>query len=100
MLVFTNVTRHFTLLESYLQAGQYLCGDGLTAADILLSYPLVALKDPAQDMGKWEKGTPQATFPKLFAYIDRLTDEAGWKKAADKIRAIEGRFYVTPQQKL
>ncbi len=92
-----NVQRHLTLLESYLEGSKYLCGDHLTAADILLAFPLVAIQDQAKNMGKWEKGTPQATFPNVFAYIDRLVEEPGWKRAADKIRSIEGKFYVMPQ---
>ena len=102
MLVFPNVQRNLTLLEGFLASapstGKYMCGDHLTAADILVSYPLMAAKDRTKDMGKFEKGTPEATFPKVFEYIDRIAAEPGYKKAADKIREIEGTFYVVPQQ--
>lgn len=75
-----------------------MCGDHLTAADILLAVPLIAARDATKNMGTWDKGTAAETFPKLFDYIGRLEKEAGWNKAADKIREVEGVFYVTPDQ--
>jgi glutathione S-transferase len=31
-------------------------------------------------------------YPKLWAYIDRLENEPGYKKAADKIIEVDGKF--------
>jgi len=89
-----NVARNLGLLESYLEKTPYLCGDQITTADILLSFPLIAAKDRVQGMGEFEKGTPEKTFPKLYEYISRLEKEPGYKKSTDKIREIEGDFYV------
>jgi len=83
-----NFITHFTFLESQLNSspdgGQYLCGPHLTGADILLSFPLIA--------GRNRVGITQEKYPKLSAYIDRLEQEPGYKKAAEKIVEIEGKF--------
>ena len=89
-----NVARNLALLESYLAESPYLCGDHLSAADILLSFPLIAAQDRVKGMGEFEKGPPEKTFPKLYEYIARLEQEPGYKKSSDKIREIEGTFYV------
>jgi len=94
VVVQPNTARNLALLESYLEKSPYLCGDHITAADIMLSFPLMAAQDRVQHMGEFEKGTPEKTFPKVFEYIARLEKEPGYKKSADKIREIEGDFYV------
>src|SRR5512142_79818 len=70
-----NTARNLGMLESYLEKSPYLCGDHVTAADIMLSFPLIAAKDRVQGMGQFEKGTPEATFPKLYEYISRIEKE-------------------------
>jgi glutathione S-transferase len=62
--------------------GQYLCGSQLTGADILMSFPLLEAKGQA--------GFNQASYPKLWAYVDRLESHAGYKKAVQKIVDING----------
>lgn len=105
MVVLPNIKRHYALLEQMLATapgggGKFICGEHLTAADIVLSYPLLAGKGRVQELGAWDKGTPQATYPRLFEYVARLEAETGWKKSADKIREIEGDFSVTPKASL
>ncbi|KAK4456082.1 hypothetical protein QBC34DRAFT_388880 [Podospora aff. communis PSN243] len=101
-LVFPNAKKHFTMLEHYLETspdgGSYLCGPDLTGADIMLTYPLLSgLEINAfEDMGSWEKGSFKETFPKLQAYILRLSDEEGWKKSVEKIKELEGGFSIMP----
>ncbi|KAK5664235.1 hypothetical protein OQA88_451 [Cercophora sp. LCS_1] len=102
-MVFPNSKRHFTLLEQYLstspEGGKYLCGPDLTGADIMFAYPLQAgLEMRAfDDMGgTWEKGSFQDTFPNLHAYIKRLAEEPGWKRALQKIKEIEGSASLLP----
>lgn len=94
--------RHFTLLESYLSTGpggKYLCGEQLTGADIMLAYPLIAGGGGQFDeLGQWEKGSFAATFPNLWAYIQRLEKEPGWVRSVEKIREIEGSFSILPKQ--
>ncbi|KAK4146251.1 uncharacterized protein C8A04DRAFT_10006 [Dichotomopilus funicola] len=101
MTVFPNMKRHFGMLEQFLETppgdGAYLCGRTLTGADIMLSYPLIAGRDGAFDgIGKWEKGSFAATYPKLHAYTGRLAEEPGWKRSVEKIREIEGDFGILP----
>lgn len=82
---------HFTFLESQIttspEGGSYLCGPRLTGADILLSFPLIAARGRA--------GLTEESYPKLFAYVGRLEEEAGYKKAAEKIIEIDGKFEAT-----
>jgi glutathione S-transferase len=85
-----NFKTHFSFLEEQLntspEGGNYLCGPHLTGADILLSFPLLA--------GRNRKMLTPETYPKLSAYISRLEVEPGYKKAAEKITEIEGKFEV------
>ncbi|KAE8451301.1 hypothetical protein EG329_004466 [Mollisiaceae sp. DMI_Dod_QoI] len=86
-----NFKTHFEFLESQLvsspNGGEYLCGPHLTGADILLSFPLIA--------GRSRAGLTKEKYPKLYAYVDRLREEPGYKKAAQKIIEIEGKFEET-----
>lgn len=105
MIVFPNMKRHFAMMEEYLatspKGGNYMCGPNLTGADIMLAYPLIAGKAEAFDaMGTWAKGSFEETFPKLYAYIGRLSEEAGWKRSVMKIEEIEGSFSLLPTTKL
>jgi glutathione S-transferase len=82
---------HYEFLEGQLntspERGQYLCGPNLTGADILLSFPLIA--------GRGRSGLTKEKYPKLSAYIDRLETSPGYKKAAEKITEIDGKFEAT-----
>ncbi|KAI7219725.1 hypothetical protein KC317_g8729, partial [Hortaea werneckii] len=60
--------------------GQYLCGTEITAADILMSFPLIAGK------GKIDR----QEYPKLTAYMDRLEGHEGYKESIKKIEEISG----------
>ena len=83
-----NFSTHFTFLNEQIQSspngGKYLCGEHLTGADILMSFPLVAAKQRA--------GLTEDKYPELFAYTERLENEAGYKRAVEKIVDIEGEF--------
>ncbi|KAK3943010.1 hypothetical protein QBC46DRAFT_378711 [Diplogelasinospora grovesii] len=101
LLVFPDMKKSFTMLEKFLETapsgGPYICGPNLTAADIMLGYPLIAGKDGAwEELGKWEKGSWKETFPKLHAYSERLSQEPGWLKSVEKIKEIEGSFAIRP----
>ena len=52
-----------------------------------MSFPLIA--------GKSRTGLTQETYPALWAYIDRLEQEPGYNRAADKIVEIDGKFEAT-----
>lgn len=85
-----NFKSHFDFLEERLnscpEGGKYLCGQHLTGADIMLSFPLIA--------GKERSGLTAVTYPKLFAYINGLEEEPGYKAAVKKITEIDGKFEV------
>jgi glutathione S-transferase len=53
----------------------------------LLSFPLIA--------GGSRAGLTKEKYPTLHAYVERLENEPGYKKAADKIIEIEGNFEAT-----
>lgn len=84
-----NFVTHFTFLEGQLASsgGNYLCGPNLTGADILLSFPLIA--------GSKRAGLTKEKYPKLYDYVERLEQEPGYKKAAEKITEIDGKFEAT-----
>ena len=71
-------------------SGTYLCGDTLTAADILLSFPLIAVKDKLNDFGTWDApdGKWETAHPHLSKYIDTLVKEDGYVKSEEKIKAL------------
>jgi glutathione S-transferase len=85
-----NFETHFSFLEQQLETspngGNYLCGPNLTGADILMSFPLIAAKD-----GRGQ-GLKEGKYPLLSRYIERLEQEPGYKKAAQKIVDINGKF--------
>lgn len=83
-----NFKTHFTFLEGQLASspngGQYLCGEKLTGADILMSFPLEA--------SKGRVGLTPEQYPKLCAYVDRIHEREAYKKAVNKIVEIEGSY--------
>ncbi|RMZ79083.1 hypothetical protein DV737_g3585, partial [Chaetothyriales sp. CBS 132003] len=78
---------HFQFIESQLKtspnSGQFLCGPDLTAADILMSFPLEA---------GHERSGMADRFSPIWAYLDRLHAREAYKRAVKKIEEIEGSF--------
>lgn len=72
-------------LESAPDGGGYICGRHLTAADILLSFPLGLVKER---IGKVD-GSIFGKYPKLWAYLERLKGEEGYKRAEKRIEEVE-----------
>lgn len=98
MLIFPNMKKHLGFLEQQLatSGGDFLCGE-FSAVDIMLSYPLLASKSILDEMGNWGKPTAKETFPKLFAYMDRLEAQPGWKKSIEKTKEFDnGKFSLVP----
>jgi len=54
-----------------------------------MSFPLIA--------GRSRTGLTKEAYPKLYDYVTLLESEPGYKKAADKIVEIDGKFEATPQ---
>ena len=88
MFLQPNLKTSFTFLESQLASspngGQYLCGDAMTGADILMSFPLEAAKGRA--------GMTADKYPRLCEYVERLQEREAYKRAVQKIIDIEGEY--------
>jgi glutathione S-transferase len=82
-----NFATHFGFLESQLASspdnGEYLCGASLTAADILMSYPIIAASDKFDAV----------KHPKLKAYAARIKAHEGNVGAIKKIEELTGMPY-------
>lgn len=94
--IFPNVKKHLAFLDQQLSTsgGDYLCGKDLTAADILMSFPLIAGKGRFAGMGKWEGGSPQAAFPGIWEYIERLEKSEGYIASVKKMEELEGKEFA------
>lgn len=82
---------HFEFLESQMASspngGEYLCGNELTGADIIMSFPLEAAQSRA--------GLTADKYPKLCAYLDKIHERDAYKRAVQKIIDIEGSYNPT-----
>ncbi|OQO05970.1 hypothetical protein B0A48_10066 [Cryoendolithus antarcticus] len=82
-----NLATQFGFLESQVSTspdgGSYLCGKELTSADMLMSFPLMAAKPQL----------PEATYPKLRAYIARLEAEPSFKESVAEVEKLTGEPY-------
>lgn len=83
-----NIHTHFGFLEDQLKTapggGSYLCGDRITAADILLSYSVIAALSRLASL--------RSQYPGVAAYADRLQDIESYKRSVAQIERIEGTF--------
>ncbi|KAL1296711.1 hypothetical protein AAFC00_000185 [Neodothiora populina] len=80
---------NFSFLESQIATspdnGSFLCGKDLTAADILMTFPLSAAK---------ERGfMTKDRYPKLWGYIEMMEGLEGAKAAVKKIEEMTGESY-------
>lgn len=86
-----NFKTHFDFLESQLatasNGGGYLCGDNLTAADILMSFPIQA--------GQKRLKIINATdYPRLNEYVNKLDNMEGYKRSVEKIEKKTGESFT------
>ncbi|RHZ53261.1 glutathione S-transferase [Aspergillus thermomutatus] len=83
-----NLTSHFKFLEEQLKTapggGPYLCGRELSAADIMMSFPVIASLIKMPDL--------RVQYPKLADYTDKLQVMDGYKRAVAKVEEIDGSF--------
>ena len=83
-----NLKTSFDFLESLIASspnnGEFLCGPNLTGADIMISFPLLAARGRA--------GFKQEAHPKLWAYVDRLEAQEGYKRAVERIIEVDGSY--------
>lgn len=74
-----NLQTHLDFLEGELAGRPYFVGEELTAADIQMSYPLVA----AMERGGGER------YPRLVEYVQRLRERPGLVRAIEKAGPLE-----------
>ncbi|GFF31306.1 glutathione S-transferase 1 [Aspergillus udagawae] len=83
-----NVHTHLGFLEDRLKTapggGPYLCGDKITAADIHLSYSVIAALSRLAPL--------RSQYPGVAAYADRLQAIESYKRGVAQIERIEGTF--------
>ncbi|RHZ52899.1 glutathione S-transferase [Aspergillus thermomutatus] len=83
-----NLHTHLGFLEDQLKTappgGPYLCGDMITAADILLSYSVIAALSRLTSL--------RSRYPGVAAYADRLQALDSYKRGVAQIERIEGSF--------
>lgn len=98
LLVTPTLTKHFAMLNSFVEKAPYLAGGHLTGADTALAYPIVALKTVGNfdAMAEWEKGTFAETYPKLWEYMERIQQDPAWQRSVEKIKEVEGKFSILP----
>ncbi|KIX07848.1 uncharacterized protein Z518_02502 [Rhinocladiella mackenziei CBS 650.93] len=86
-----NFKTHYDFLENQLatspEGGNLLCGKDITAADIMLSFPLEA--------GQTRTGFTKDQYPKVWAYLNNLHEREAYKRAVQKIVDVEGHFKRT-----
>lgn len=83
---------HFPFLEGQLKSAPGttetrrggLCGAKFTAADMLMSFPVIA----ATGRGLITK----ETFPEIVAFAERLKIDDGYQRAVKKIEEVDGKF--------
>lgn len=67
-------------IEAELTArGPYICGEQFTAADIMISYPLLDLAPIIVP------GYTAEAYPHIFAYTDRLRTRDAYKSSQEKV---------------
>lgn len=94
MFVYPNIKKHLAFINEQLatSGGKYLCGQTLSAADILMSFPLIAGSGRFDELGSWEGASWKNEFPKVAEYVQVLEAEPGYKRSVEKIEAIDGKF--------
>ncbi|KAK5684931.1 bifunctional glutathione transferase/peroxidase [Elasticomyces elasticus] len=93
MFLSNALKEHFSFLEQQLATspnnGKYLCGEALTAADILMVFPLSA----AAQRNKYDR----QKFPKLAAYTEMIENHEGYRASIKKVEDETGEpFKLLP----
>nr|POF00728.1 glutathione s-transferase 1 [Quercus suber] len=82
-----NFKTQFDFLESQLatapDGGKFICGKDLTAADIMMSFPLIAGKSYIT----------KSEYPKLAAYVEMLESQPGYVRSVKKIENLSGEKF-------
>lgn len=79
-----NFKTHFGYLENQLATspnnGKYLCGDRLTGADILMSFPLISGQAKVDRTG----------YPKLVEYTKMLQQHESYRASVQRVEELTG----------
>jgi len=85
-----NFETHYRFIEGQLESspdgGDFLCGKELTAADIMMSFPM--------DAGRTRSGMKEEC-PIIWAYVDQLLAREAYQRAVKKIIEVDGKFDMT-----
>ena len=73
-LIQSEIANHLAFVDQSLAGRQFFVGDGLTGADIQMSF----VPEVAKAMGKL------ADYPHMAAWIERMHARPAWKTALDK----------------
>ncbi|RVX72023.1 hypothetical protein B0A52_04621 [Exophiala mesophila] len=83
-----SLITHYDFLEQQLKTspskGEFFCGKDLTAADMMLSFPLEA--------GRTRSGMSPENYPLIWAWVDRIHQQDSYKRATQKIVDIDRSF--------
>ena len=86
--ILPNAYAQLDFIESQLATapdnGPFLCGNSLTGADIMMSFPILA--------SKTRLGLTKEKYPKLTEYADMLEAMDTQKRAVQKIIDIDGSY--------
>jgi glutathione S-transferase len=96
-----NARQHLEFIDSLLATapggGPFLCGPELTAADIMISFPLLFAperfdgEDSSETFWKWKDGKGvQNEFARVFEYLGTMKKREAWKRAEDKFGEVMG----------
>lgn len=88
LFIAPNIKKNLAMINEHLatSGGQYLCNDQLTAADILMSFPLIAAQSRFKEIVPgWE-----TSYPKVAEYIKTLEASPGYKKSVEKVKELDG----------
>ena len=95
MWLLPNERKHLEFIDSLLatapDGGPFLCGSELTAADVMMSFPLLAGPDrfDADDYtgsywNKGQEGGVRMEFKRVFEYLDLLKERKAWKTSEER----------------
>lgn len=75
-LVDPQLRQHVAFIDAALAQSHWLAGEGLTAADVQMSYPLEALMSRA--------GLPPSSAPRVVALLERIHARPAYQRAVSK----------------
>ncbi|GAM90758.1 hypothetical protein ANO11243_088030 [Dothideomycetidae sp. 11243] len=86
-----NVKTNLDFIEEQLgsipDGGQFFCGTQLTAADMMMSFPMISLTSGRQPFDAKK-------YPNIKAYADRIQQLESYKASIKKVEELTGEKYV------